>query len=107
MGGWLGLSRHQQKQLLSLASLVDEVVILLWLLLFRHGLAGMQGLEDARRDAVDATSNLPVITIAGSGRKAVIGRDLDQTLVNPQEVRTPRARLRRCCSFPRAARGIG
>lgn len=87
VGGWFGLSRRQLKQLLSLASLADEVVIVLWLLLLLHGLAGMQGLHDARRDAVDQTSTLPLITIAMNGREAVIGRDLDQILANPQGVR--------------------
>jgi hypothetical protein len=70
----LGWSGHQQKQWLGLASLLDELVIVLWLLLLLQGLAGMQGLSDARRDAVN-------------GREAVIGRDLDQFLANPRGVR--------------------
>ncbi|MFN9546690.1 MAG: hypothetical protein ACK6AD_06430 [Cyanobacteriota bacterium] len=87
LAGTLGLSEHQQKQLLALASLVDELVIMLWLLFLLQGLAGMQGLSDARRDAVNETSTLPVITMAMTGREAVIGRDLDQLLANPQGVR--------------------
>jgi hypothetical protein len=74
LAGTLGWSGHQQKQWLGLASLLDELVIVLWLLLLLQGLAGMQGLSDARRDAVN-------------GREAVIGRDLDQLLANPRGVR--------------------
>jgi hypothetical protein len=83
----LALREEQQKQLRALASLLDELVIVLWLLLVLKGLAGMQGLADARRDALEDTSTLPVITIAMRGSEAVIGRDLDQELVNPRDVR--------------------
>jgi len=59
----------------------------LWLLLVLYGLAAGQGLADARRDAVDDTSTLPVIAIAMAGKDAVIGRDPDQLLINPNGVR--------------------
>jgi hypothetical protein len=83
----LGLGGNQRQQLGLLASLVDELVIVLWLLLVLYGLAASQGLADARRDAVDDTSTLPVIAIAMAGKEAVIGRDPDQLLVNPSGVR--------------------
>ena len=70
-----------------LGSLVEELVIVFWLLLLLYGLAGSQGLADARRDAVDETSTLPLITIAMPGKEAVIGRDPDQLLINPTGVR--------------------
>jgi hypothetical protein len=83
----LGLGGNQLQQLRLLASLVDELVIVLWLLLLLYGLAATRGLADARRDAVDDTSTLPLITMAMVGKETVIGRDPDQLLVNPSGVR--------------------
>ena len=88
LASWLGrLEQNQLQQLRLLGSLVDELVIVLWLLLVLYGLAAGQGLADARRDAVDDTSTLPVIAIAMAGKDAVIGRDPDQLLINPNGVR--------------------
>jgi hypothetical protein len=83
----IGLGRKQLQQLRLLSSLANELVIVLWLLLVLYGLAASQGLSDARRDAVDETSTLPLITIAMPGAQSVIGRDPDQMLVNPSGVR--------------------
>ena len=83
----LGLGGNQRQQLRLLGSLVDELVIVLWLLLVLYWLAAGQGLADARRDAMDDTSTLPVIAIAMAGKEVVIGRDPDQLLVNPGGVR--------------------
>jgi hypothetical protein len=83
----IGLAREQRQQLRLLTSLANELVIVLWLLLVLYGLAASQGLSDARRDAVDETSTLPLITIAMPGAQSVIGRDPDQILVNPSGVR--------------------
>lgn len=83
----MGLGGEQRQQLRHLASLTDELVIVLWLLFLLYGLASSQGLADARRDAMDETSTLPVITIAMPGKQSVIGRDPDQLLVNPSGVR--------------------
>jgi hypothetical protein len=83
----MGLSREQYQQLRLLSSLVNELVIVLWLLLVLYGLAANQGRSDARRDAVDETSTLPLITIAMPGSQSVIGRDPDQMLANPSDVR--------------------
>jgi hypothetical protein len=83
----LALRDEQQKQLRALASLLDELVIVLWLLLVLYVLAASQGLADARRDAVDDTSTLPLITMAMPAKEAVIGRDPDQLLANPSGVR--------------------
>jgi hypothetical protein len=88
-GGMLALREEQRKLLRALASLLDELVIVLWLLLVLKGLAGMQGLADARRDALEDTSSLPVITIAMRGGEAVIGRDLDQELTKPPGCNRP------------------
>ncbi len=83
----IGLGREQRQQLRLLSSLANELVIVLWLLLVLYGLAASQGLSDARRDAIDETSTLPLITIAMPGAQSVIGRDPDQMLVNPSDVR--------------------
>jgi hypothetical protein len=83
----MGLGREQRQQLSLLSSLANELVIVLWLLLVLYGLAVRQGLSDARRDAMDETSTLPLITIAMPGAQSVIGRDPDQILVNPSGVR--------------------
>jgi hypothetical protein len=90
LGWWeqrLGLGGNQRQQLRLLALLVDELVIVLWLLLVLYGLAASQGLADARRDSIDETSTLPLITIVMPGRAAVVGRDPDQLLINPSGVR--------------------
>ena len=83
----MGLGREQRQQLRLLSSLANELVIVLWLLLVLYGLAASQGLSDARRDSIDETSTLPLITIAMPGAQSVIGRDPDQMLVNPSGVR--------------------
>ena len=83
----LGLGSSQLQQLRLLAFLVEEMVIVLWLLLVLYGLAARQGQADARRDSIDETSTLPLITLAMPGKDAVIGRDPDQLLVNPSGVR--------------------
>jgi hypothetical protein len=83
----IGLSGEQRLLLLLMFSLANELVTILWLLLILYGLAASQGLEDAHRDALDETSTLPVITIAMPGKQAVIGRDPNQILVNPSNVR--------------------
>jgi len=85
--GRLGLGASQRQQLWLLGSLVDEVVIVPWLLLVLYGLAASQGVADARRDALDETSTLPLITIAMPGKDVVVGRDPDQLLLNPSDVR--------------------
>ena len=83
----LGLSSSQNHQLQLLASLFDEIIIVFWLFFVLYALARGQGIADARRDAFNETSTLPAITIAMEGDDAVIGRDLDQLLENPQDVR--------------------
>jgi len=83
----LGLGDNQREQLRLLAFLMDELVIVLWLLLMLYGLAASQGLTDARRDAMDETSTLPLITMAMPGKEAVIGRDPDKLMDNPSGLR--------------------
>ncbi len=83
----LGLSANQNYQLQFLASLLDEVIIVLWLLLLLYFLARGQGYADAQRDAFNETSTLPAITLAMKGEEAVIGRKLDKLLENPNSVR--------------------
>jgi hypothetical protein len=83
----LGLSANQNYQLQFLASLLDEVIIVLWLFLMLYFLARGQGYADAQRDAFNETSTLPAITLAMKGEEAVIGRKLDKLLENPNSVR--------------------
>ena len=83
----LGLSANQNYQLQFLASLLDEVIIVLWLFLMLYFLARGQGYADAQRDAFNETSTLPAITLAMKGEEAVIGRKLDKLLENPSSVR--------------------
>jgi hypothetical protein len=83
----LGLSANQNYQLQFLASLIDELIIVLWLLLVLYFLARVQGYADAQRDAFNETSTLSAITIAMKGEEAVIGRKLDKLLENPGSVR--------------------
>jgi hypothetical protein len=83
----LALSTNQNAQLQFLASLIDELIIVLWLLVLLYFLAKHRGYTDAQRDAFNETSTLPSITIAMKGGEAVIGRKLDKLLDNPSEVR--------------------
>ena len=83
----LGLEGAQREQLRLFALLVDELVIILCLLLVLYCLASHQGLADARRDAVNETSTLPLVTIVMPGKEAVIGRDLDKPFANPTDIR--------------------
>jgi len=66
-----------------LASLVDELIIVLFLLAALFGLAQWQGRADAWRDAVNETSTLPVVTAVIPEQNAALGRRLDNPLVNP------------------------
>ena len=91
----LALSTNQNAQLQFLASLIDELIIVLWLLVLLYFLAKHQGYTDAQRDAFNETSTLPSITIAMKGGEAVIGRKLDKLLDNPSEVRIFGGRQRR------------
>ncbi|WP_416236211.1 hypothetical protein [Spirulina sp. CCNP1310] len=65
-----------------LRSLIDETVILCWLLAACFWLAQWQGTADAWRDAVNPTSSLPVITL-------VVRDDTFPLGINPDDLRNP------------------
>lgn len=57
-------------------SLIDELVIVIWVLLLIFWLARYQGTIDARRDAVNETSTLPVVTLIADQKNLILGSDL-------------------------------
>ncbi|MDJ1184168.1 hypothetical protein [Roseofilum casamattae] len=62
-----------------LGSLVDEVVIVAWVLLILFHLARGQGIADARRD-IGPNSTLPVVTLISPAERIPLGRLLDKPL---------------------------
>ncbi|AMW26901.1 hypothetical protein [Arthrospira platensis] len=65
-----------------LRSLLDETLIICWLLAGCFWLAQWQGEADAWRDAVNETSSLPVVTV-------VVREDSFPLGVNPDDIRNP------------------
>lgn len=57
-------------------SLIDELVIVGWVLALLFWFSHHQGGQDARRDAVNATSTLPVVALVGPRQETVLGADL-------------------------------
>ncbi|NES19263.1 MAG: hypothetical protein F6K41_10120 [Symploca sp. SIO3E6] len=75
------------KNLRSLANLApqplrDEVVIVFWVLIVLFWLARWQGIADARRDAVNNTSSLPVVTLVTPKDQLALGRKPNDLLTN-------------------------
>ena len=62
--------------------LINELVIVLWILAALFFLAQWQADRDAFRDAVNETSRLPVVTVVMREENAALGRNLDNPLVN-------------------------
>ncbi|MCC5640528.1 hypothetical protein LC593_32810 [Nostoc sp. CHAB 5844] len=65
-----------------LRSLVNEIVIVSWVLIVIFWLAQWQGVADARRDA-GQNSTLPVIALITPEEKFVAGRKLDDAFADP------------------------
>ncbi|WP_017316712.1 hypothetical protein [Mastigocladopsis repens] len=65
-----------------LRSLVNEIVIVSWVLIFIFWLARWQGIADARRDA-GQNSTLPVVTLITPEEKFALGRKLDDVFADP------------------------
>ncbi len=59
-------------------SLRKDLIIVIWLLIVLFWLARSQGWDDARRDAVNETSTLPVFTYIFPKEQLVLGRNLDR-----------------------------
>ncbi len=62
--------------------LVNEIVIVSWVLIVIFWLARWQGIADARRDA-GQNSTLPVIALITPEEKFAVGRKLDDIFTNP------------------------
>lgn len=65
-----------------LRSLVNEIVIVSWVLIVIFGLARWQGIADARRDA-GQNSTLPVVALITPEEKFAVGRKLDDIFADP------------------------
>ncbi|MEH1899977.1 MAG: hypothetical protein V7L04_00755 [Nostoc sp.] len=65
-----------------LRSLVNEIVIVSWVLIVIFWLARWQGIADARRDA-SQNSTLPVVALITPEEKFAVGRKLDDTFADP------------------------
>lgn len=65
-----------------LRSLVNEIVIVSWVLIFIFWLAQWQGIADARRDA-GQNSTLPVVGLITPEEKFALGRKLDNVFADP------------------------
>ncbi len=66
-----------------LRSLLDETIIVAWVLIVLFILARHQGFTDARRDAIDQTSTLPVVTLVSHEERLAIGRSLKDSASDP------------------------
>lgn len=60
------------------ASLRKDLTVVIWLLIILFWLARIQGTIDARRDAVNETSTLPVITLILPEKQIALGQNLDR-----------------------------
>lgn len=60
-----------------------EIVVVLWILAALFWLGRFSGNADAYRDAVNATSLRPIITLVSPSDKIALGRNLDDLLTNP------------------------
>ncbi|GAB4377388.1 MAG: hypothetical protein Kow00121_26690 [Elainellaceae cyanobacterium] len=83
----LSLKLASTSTLRFLAALVDELIIVLLIVTALFWMAQWQARADAWRDAVNATSSLPVITIVVPEEEVGLGRQLDNPLVNPSKFR--------------------
>jgi uncharacterized membrane protein len=61
-----------------LSSLLEELVIVGWLLILLFWFSQHQGYQDARRDAMETTSTLPVVSLVLPQRDGVLAQDLRQ-----------------------------
>jgi len=66
-----------------LRSLLEETVIVAWVLIALFFLASHQGITDARQDAVNNTSTLPVVTLVTLNDRLLLGRNPEDTSTTP------------------------
>ena len=84
--------QHKLRQLLAIPrffvdiippALSKDLIVVIWLLIILFWLARYQGTIDARRDAVNETSTLSVITLVLPEKQIALGRNLDNLLLDP------------------------
>ncbi|MFB2835057.1 hypothetical protein [Floridanema evergladense] len=88
--GWLSqqitsvteFSSAQFNSIKFLRSLLDEIVIVFWVLIILYWLARWQGTVDAQRDA-GPNSTLPVVTLVAPENRLALGRKLDNEFIDP------------------------
>ena len=66
-----------------LISFIKEIIVIVAILAGLYFLAKTQGVADARRDAINQRSTLPVVTLIINEEKTVLGRNLDDIFTNP------------------------
>ena len=66
-----------------LLSFIKEIIVIVAILAGLYFLATTQGIADARRDAINNSSTLPVVTLIINEDKTVLGRKLDDIFTNP------------------------
>jgi hypothetical protein len=72
-----------------LHSLLNEAVIVFWVLVGLFWLACTQGLSDARRDTSHATSTRPVVAFVAPKSLLILGRDLETMLQEDKIAKDP------------------
>ena len=66
-----------------LISFIKEIIVIVAILAGLYFIAKTQGVADARRDAINNSSTLPVVTLIVKEDKTVLGRKLDDIFTNP------------------------
>ncbi len=83
---WRSLTKFQPLRLdylKFLISFIKEIIVIVAILAGLFFIAKTQGVADARRDAINKSSTLPVITLIIKEEKTVLGRKLDDIFTNP------------------------
>ena len=87
---WLGLAGSDQKdRQLLLVSLMDEAVIVGWVLIVIFWLSQHRGLADARRDASEGRSTLPVVALVLPQGEGILAQDLRLVEDNSEPILDP------------------
>jgi hypothetical protein len=76
LNSWQQFNVNRYKSIKLLRSLLDEIIIVGWLLLVLFWSAYHQGIADARRDAGE-NSSLPAVALIGKQDSMALGRKLD------------------------------
>lgn len=72
--GLPGFSSEDRQRFIT--SLLDEVVIVAWVLITIFWLSQHRGLEDAQRDAIEGRSTLPVVSLILAQGEGILAQDL-------------------------------